>query len=269
MTGGHLGEEALVYHYYGDDEDAAETTRHLDACRACRTELERLKASLKVIEDWPVPERDAGYGERVWRRLAAAAASRAAQRRRPPVRAVLAGVAAASFAGMLAGAFLLGRATHPRTQVEVAIAPAVPGMAGERVLAAALSEHLAQSERILLEILNRAEDPTVGSTASPPRDPAVDLGDEQERASGLLADNRLYRQTATRQGQLALANVLEDLERVLLDVARGPRDLSPEQMAVLRARVDEQELVFKVRILEARLRDLGNRPAGGGGSSKG
>jgi hypothetical protein len=302
MTGAHLSEETLVWHYYGDDEDAAETARHLDACRLCQGELERLKQSLQVIEAWPVPERDAGYGERVWQRVARAAegqagfgrrlwrrltgaaalAGRASPAKPPPnvrprARWVLAGGGGLALAGMLSAAFFLGRASRSREVPEVAVvspaltgaipAGAAPGSAvaaQQRILAAALSEHLAQSERILLELVNWTEDPA-GKGAGDLQGDAVgeaqvDLADEQARASGLLDDNRLYRQTAARQGQLALASVLEELERVLLDVARGPRDLSADQMAVLRARVDDQGLVFKVRILEARLRELGNRP---------
>ena len=262
MSEGHLGQETLVWHYYGDDEDAGQTARHLGACAACRGELERLKATLRAVEAWPVPERDAGYGERVWRDLVRRDRSMAARlpwwrRGLLPVRRL---ALAGSLGVLVLGAFLLGRASRaPKPLPEVVSSPAA---VRERILAAALSEHLAQSERILLEILNRAGEQ---------QGQWLDIADEQLRAAGLLDDNRLYRQTATRQGQLALANVLEDLERVLLDVARGPHDLSSEQVAILRARVDDQGLVFKVRVLEARLREQDSRPLAqpGGRASKG
>jgi hypothetical protein len=111
-----------------------------------------------------------------------------------------------------------------------------------------LTEHLEASQRILLELANRE---SAGD---------IDVRDEQQRAEELLEGNRLYRLAATRQGQRALASVLDDLERVLLDVARGPTQLSPRDRDGLRARMEEQGLVFKVRVLEQRLRELQDRP---------
>ena len=301
MTGAHLTEEALVCHCYGDDEDAAETARHLDGCRRCQARARAAQAEPGVIEAWPVPERDAGYGERVWQRAGAGGRARAGSRggcgggsraqrrwragrpRRGRGRTSARGRAgcwrgAAGWPWRDAlGAFFLGRASRsPRGAGDAAGSPGARGgdaaavapgpavAAQRRILAAALSEHLAQSERILLEIVNGPRTRPARATGEAAGDAGLLAGGHRRtsrrRASGLLDDNRLYRQTAARQGQLALASVLEDLERVLLDVARGPRELSRRAMAVLRARVDEQGLVFKVRVLEARLRELGDRP---------
>jgi hypothetical protein len=254
---GHLNEEELIAHYYGDGEEDGGAA-HLASCAACTAELESLKRTLGMIEAWPVPERGPGYGRQVWQRLAwrdpAMAAPPWWRRWAGGPRLALAGV----FAALLVGAFLVGRASRrvePPTQ-----AAADPALVRQRILAAALSDHLEESERILLEILNREARRR------------VDIGDEQQRAQELLDDNRLYRQTAAREGHLALTSVLEDLERVLLDVARGPRDLSAEELQIVRARIDDQGLVFKVRVLEQRLRDLeAGRLSGTGraGTSKG
>ncbi len=280
VSSGHLGEETLVWHYYGDDADAASTRQHLDACPACRVELERLKAALALVDAWPVPERDAGYGERVWDKLAAvepALATRPGAWRSgwrgagaalrgllAPRRLALAG----ALGVLLVGAFFAGRSSRPPVVMVDGATP--PGAAGERILAAALSDHLAQSGRILLEILNRAEPTAAALAPAAPAEPGddVDMLDDKARAASLLDDNRLYRLTAARQGQLALASVLEDLERVLLDVARGPEELSSGQLASLRERLDDQQLVFKVRVLEARLRELGSRPPAASGRGR-
>jgi hypothetical protein len=276
MSDGHLGQEALVWHYYGEEAGVGESARHLEACGRCRTELERLKATLIAVEAWPVPERNAGYGERVWQKLARrepALAGRSGWWRRwtAPSRLVLAGALGAA----VAGAVVAGRPERQRGPA-VETAPS-DTMAGERILAAALGEHLAQSERILLEILNRQGSGAEPASLSGPAPGSLSVSGslsvlgEQERASGLLDDNRLYRYTAARLGHPSLAGVLEDLERVLLEVARGPHDLSAEQLASLRQRMGDQELVFKVRVLQARLRGLGNRPmaAAGGHSRRG
>ena len=56
---GHLTEEQLVWHYYGEDADSAEVGLHLELCAHCRKEFESLKLTMKAIETWPVPERSA------------------------------------------------------------------------------------------------------------------------------------------------------------------------------------------------------------------
>jgi hypothetical protein len=147
---------------------------------------------------------------------------------------------AGGLAALLLAAFLAGRVTS-RAPKGIDLATA-PGVARERLLVAALGEHLEQSERMLLEINNQVP------------------GDERQRAENLLAANRLYRQTATMEGKLALAATLEDLERVLLDVAHSPDRLSPDQLRLLRARVDDDGLLFKVKVLGLRLRQLDRQP---------
>ncbi len=126
---------------------------------------------------------------------------------------------------------------------------------GAGYCAASLGDHLEQSERALLELTN-AEVNAEG----------IEL--DLQRAESLLKANRLYRQTAEGQGNRALASVLDDLERVLLDVANGPEKLSAAQAEALRTRVEDQELLFKVKIIELRLRDFSNRPVDAVGEKK-
>ena len=52
----------------------------------------------------------------------------------------------------------------------------------------------------------------------------VDMSLEQSRAEQLVAANRLYRQTAASTGDAAIASVLDDLERVLVDIAASPNN---------------------------------------------
>jgi len=53
---------------------------------------------------------------------------------------------------------------------------------------------------------------------------------------------------------------LEELERLLLDVARGPSQLTPEDLASLRQRIEEKGVLFKVRVIGANLRERGELP---------
>ena len=54
------------------------------------------------------------------------------------------------------------------------------------------------------------------------------------RARELVAANRLYRQSAAHTGDEVMGATLEDLERVLLEIANAPADLSAEDFAALR-----------------------------------
>jgi anti-sigma factor RsiW len=245
-SGAHLSEEQLVWHGYGETTGAIEIELHLGSCPQCRAALEALKLTLRTIEAWPAPERAADYGDQVWRSLVRrdgridAGVPWWRRLLAPRPLAVVGALATVAVA-----AFLLGRQSHRAEPPEELVASPV---VRQRILADALSEHLERSQRVLLEIANGVE----GQGAS--------LRDERARAGVLVDANRLYRLTAARDGQVALASVLDDLERVLLDVARGPEDWSPGELDRLRARVDEQGLVFKVGILEQRLRELGEQP---------
>jgi hypothetical protein len=91
----------------------------------------------------------------------------------------------------------------------------------------------------------------------------VDLPVERTRAAELLSSNRLYRQTALDTGNLALAQVLDDLEQVLVDVAASPDHVSPEDLAAVQQRIDNKGLLLKMRVLssEVQKRQLIKRKA--------
>jgi hypothetical protein len=118
----------------------------------------------------------------------------------------------------------------------------------ERILVVALGEHLERSQAILIELANA------------PENGELDVSNEQARATDLVAANRLYRQSASREGEREVSAVLEQLERVLVDVAHGPSRLSPEDLAALRSRIEEQGVLFKVRVIGSTLRERGELP---------
>ena len=83
----------------------------------------------------------------------------------------------------------------------------------------------------------------------------VDISTEQARAQQLLAANRLYRQTAVKTGDAAMASVLDDLERVLVDVAASPATVSQDDLDQVRRRIESNELLFKVRVVSSQVRE--------------
>ena len=98
---------------------------------------------------------------------------------------------------------------------------------------------------VLVELLS-GEDGTAGH---------VNIAVERARAEQLVTANRLYRQTAADAGDAAVRELLDELERVLVDVAASPEELSQEELGEVRRRIDSRALLFKVRVVSSQLRD--------------
>jgi hypothetical protein len=90
----------------------------------------------------------------------------------------------------------------------------------------------------------------------------VNFSSQRRRAEDLLDENRLYRQTALQEGDTGVANVLDELERVLLDVAHSPQTVTPAQIKSIRQRIDDDGLLFKVRVLtkQIQMRENTSKP---------
>ncbi|MGH9787353.1 MAG: hypothetical protein ACRD4U_01450 [Candidatus Acidiferrales bacterium] len=236
----HLSHDELVLFHYGELAERREADGHLVECAGCRAEYDTLKQTLGAAESVPVPERGEGYGREVWARLR----PRLEEERRgfpwmelfrPRRWAAVAVIVLLVLAAFLAGQYW----RQPAPQVAQPLSPQVR----ERILLVAVGDHLERSERILIEIVN-AED---GS--------AADISSERAWAEELVAANRLYRQTAAREGEAGVASVLEDLERVLLEVANSSDELTPAERERLRKRIESGGILFKVRVLGTQVRE--------------
>ncbi|HEU0119390.1 MAG TPA: hypothetical protein VFQ91_02620 [Bryobacteraceae bacterium] len=211
----HVSEEQLVLLYYGEP-GVEETRAHVEACAACRTDYQAVQRLLNTMDAGAIPERDADYGQRVW----ASVSARARVRR----------YAWRTF-GALAAGLLVGIALHFSVSTEPT--EPVTAQADEqsgRVLEAALESHLESSRLVLTEIVNNPGD-----------------GWSRESAEDLLADNRLYRQTAEATGQTETERLLEDLEEVLVEVAHAPAG-SEE----LRRRIETKGVLFAIQVRTTR-----------------
>jgi len=83
----------------------------------------------------------------------------------------------------------------------------------------------------------------------------VDISDERQRARELVSENRLYRQTALTTGEQAIASVLDDLERVLVEIANSPARMSKADFEKMRTRIEQQGIIFKVRVFGEYVRE--------------
>ena len=235
----HLSEEELILHYYGEEGDTLAAEQHLDSCETCRGVYGALQRVLNVVDSLPVPERGAEYGTDVWNRV----------ERHLPVRRRLWtwapawrwAAAATAFAGLLAAAFVAGR-SYPRQQRPAQIAVADP-QANSGVLLVAVGDYLERSQMVLVELAN-----------ANPKGP-LDISSEQARAEDLVAESRLYRQTANKTGEQRVASLLDDLDRVLLEISHAPSQISPAELQKLRERFQAEGILFKIRVLGSAVRN--------------
>lgn len=246
----HLTEEQLIAHYYHEG-DAVAADEHLALCGECRAQAATLRSVLALIDQLPIPERSNAYGEEVWTRLRWKLGSERRRSRR--VWGTISAVAAA-IAIAFVGGILWHARTEQRQQPQTIVTQSSPSAAAaaqtasnasavsrDRLLLVVVSDHLDSSERMLLELSN--------ADASHP----LDVTSESRRAGELVASNRIYRQTATRRGEMRIASLLSDLEPVLLELSHAGSTLSPDAVAALQKRIDSKGLLFKVRVVSAQV----------------
>jgi len=226
-------DEELVLFFYGEHEAPDELERELVADPDLARRYRALQRELSALDRLSGPEPRPGLEGRMWARVAPEL--RPVRRFDGWLRWASVVAAAAAIASL---AFLAGRGSRPEpTEIEVAdTLKALPPEARERVLQAALVDHLDSSQRLLLEVANGA--------------PSI----EQERAfaESLLSANRLYRRAAERAGQRRVAAVLAEIEPVLAQIAEAPTSFD---LGVSRARIEDDDLLFKVRITRNNLKE--------------
>jgi len=249
----HLSDDELVLMFYGEGGGLPGAEAHVSGCQACRTRFESLASELGGLGDAPVPERDESYGALVWERLKPRLDAEPRHGWREAIAAALSGprLAMAGAAALLvAAAFVAGRlAVEPAPssapiQTAQPAAGEVPDQDGERAMFAAVGQHLERSYVVLAEIATRNGDG------------APDAEAERETAADLAAANRLYRAAAARHGDAAVTAVLEDLERVLVEVASSPSPAPRDDIARWRDQIASTELLFKIGATNSRIRAL-------------
>jgi hypothetical protein len=253
----HLSQEQIVLHYYGDAEDEEEIRRHLSECSACRTEFDQVRELLLQIEAAEVPEPPSFFEEKTWLNLRDRLTRQPGGLRGWLLSPQKWGAPDAprfwawwggkwALAGLvtilLVGAFLLGRYGSDRNKLTPANT-ATPNP--QRVVLVAVGDHLERSQILLVEIMNSD---TKGTTKDGTKG-AVDLSSEQRQARDLLDANHLYRVSAQQAGDPAIAGVLDDLGRVLTEIANGPSQLTPADLEQIRGRIQSQGLLFKIRVV--------------------
>ena len=241
-------DDDLILFRYGESPDAEAVRDALAADPALARRYAELEQALAALDGVEAPVPSPGYEAELWRRLRPRLAAPAGQRARFEWLGALAGwrlaAAAAAALALVAGGFLAGRLAGPgRVATEPAVAAAgaaLPEAARERVLLASVAGHLDSSERLLTDLVNRGD--------------AGGDDDERALAQALLESNRLYRRAAERSGQRRIVALLDQLEPVLVELAQAPA--AGARLDDVRRRVEDDDLLFKVRIVGGRLGTL-------------
>jgi hypothetical protein len=254
----HLNDEQLIQHFYGDGrvDLEPEIDAHLATCPTCSAAWKELRETLKLVDDGAVPEPGPEFERVMWARVQQALPPR---HERGGLLAFFEAHRAASWlltaAGLAAvlvvGIVVSGRLSPARRPDMSAKTPAVvtftsareAARSRERVLLTALDNHFQQSEMLLVEVMN----------APPGGDD--NFGFERQTADDLLESSRLYRTTAQLNGDVQFAQLLEDLESVLVEIAHSPEKVDRKDFNALRARIDDDNLLFKVRVVSQQVQD--------------
>jgi hypothetical protein len=158
-----------------------------------------------------------------------------------PRMAMAGGALAVVIAAFVAGRWTREPATVPPVEVLVKLAP-------ETALLLATSDLLERAQMTLAEVLHA----DAGDSA---------LAAERARAADLVAASRLIRQSVSQAGDIGMADVLEDLERVLVEFANRADGWSPDELEAFKARLDEGGMLFRLRVVSAEMRERRERRA--------
>ena len=246
-TSTHFTQDEFILAYY-DEREIDARRGHLDVCGECRAELAHLKRVLDQVTPAEVVEPDEDYEARVWDRLSWRLRGERKKQPKPDWTKWLA--AAAMLAVAFIGGLLWNRSntgpvhTVTNQPASTAVQPTAAStqQQRDRILLVVVGDHLDDSERMLVELTNLSASDN------------IDVSTEQQRAEELLVSNRLYRSTALDRGEDRVATLLDELEPLLMQIAHGPSQLTPDELHKVQKRVEAKGLVFKLRVLRADVR---------------
>jgi hypothetical protein len=266
MTTCTIQADGLVELYFYDELPAAErqeVIRHLPSCPECRAALDELHVISAALAEHPrVDAPLGGDWSSLMARLDRAVAVEPARSLAPPAAPIIAGrrsiaslVSMAATLVLVSSALLYQGLDRRRAQIagpapvaaatrdasSAAAAEPVAAVAaterGDAGFAAVSEEHFERSKLVILGLATRD-----AQTISP-----ADWAYERRLAGALLDDTRLYRQTAAARGLGTLANVMSDLELVLLQTS-----LTEEPDAAtlnrLQRMIRQRDLVSKMEV---------------------
>jgi hypothetical protein len=238
----HLTADDLVLVYFDEFPDRRGAEAHLAACESCRREFAGLGDTLAMIADHQDVTAPEGFERVMWARVQreVESSTRSGWRHWFSIRWL--GLAA-GVTTVVITAFVAGRWTSaPEPAPASAVAADGSETAPARVLLGAAGEHLDRSQRVLVELLNAEPEGPMSAA-------------EREHAADLVAASRLIRRSASDAGETALADVLGDLERVLMELANGTDEDTAAELRHLRERIESRGILFRMRVVGSDMRE--------------
>lgn len=113
--------------------------------------------------------------------------------------------------------------------------------ASRRVLLTNVSSHIETSQRLLTLVSNGDGDLS------------TDLEPRRQMIEELISFNRLYRRIAEQSDDTMLANVLQQMESVLLEISHTERSENDTEWKKVRERLDDTDLLFKLKVTDNRI----------------
>jgi hypothetical protein len=235
----------------GDLESGSRETfdRHLAGCPKCARRYADLAATVRKFEARPAPDAPPefwdGYWESLERRMAAEAESDGAVPAAVPSRPRRAfflrrwAYGAAGAAIILAVGIFIGREIGRRPGPTAVATRAVPRLSEPLALRAA--HHLKRSRMLILAVVNT--DPGTGDTLG------LNLPLQKRTSEALVVEAAALKKEIGGADR-RLERLLSDLEIILLQIANLEPAPDTADIEVIRAGVENRDLLFKIRLNE-------------------
>lgn len=223
----HIKQADLVLHHYGERLDSKQR-HHLIHCPVCQTALDQIGTEIEPMTRWEVPKLPADYGKQVWKKLEPQLDAEPVPMK--PFHPAPKWTWALAAAALVVLALLL---SQRNTLAPYSIQNQE---ASQRILNDRLANHLERTTEVLADIKSP------GETPSP-------VTEDAETVRWLLRDNRLYRRAASQNQTPAMAEVLEEVEFLLLQLSHpDPTTTLPDHLSE-----DVSVLLPKLRQLQSNL----------------
>ncbi len=241
-----------------DSESRRAFEAHLDACPRCAEAFARMSQTLEIMNQRAHHEPDdvfwAGYWDRLTKRMTdesvSAIPNPVPRRRRVeawlfPPRWIAAGAAAAA---MLVIGIFIGRSIHGPSGLQVPTYVDGQGEQAGTVQATALEDRtqqvLQQSRLLLLGLVNfdpATEDPLT-----------LNLFRQKTMSQSLVQETDVLKTALTNSGDRRLAELVSDLEVILLQIANLESETDLDAIEMVRSGVDRRGILLKIDVEEMR-----------------
>jgi putative zinc finger protein len=256
----HQASGVVELYFYGElaEAERGDVERHIAGCADCRRtleELEVIRAALDARPDIAAPP--GGDWSHFMARLDSAISQPLVEGtgrtviplRRPLIAAALGMAALLALVTITALVVMRQRSASSTASQTVASETAAVAPGGESATADDKDPDVALTE-LSEQHFERSKLVVLGLATKDPQDSAgLDWDYERELASSLLTDTRLYRQTAEEHGMKNLADVMRDLELVLLQTSMSDSP-DAESLGRLQRLIRQRDLITKMDVVK-------------------